>query len=71
MVGALLHMARAIVRRAERHVTQLDHVSPLSSPHIIPYLNRLSTLIYAMAHAEEAAAGIKEPTIAHKPEGGL
>ena len=71
MVGALLHLARAVIRRAERHVTQLDHDSPLSNPHIIPYLNRLSTLVYAMAHAEESAAGIAEPTVAHKPEGGF
>ena len=71
MVGALLHLARAVIRRAERHVTQLDHDSPLSNPHIIPYLNRLSTLVYAMAHAEESAAGITEPTVAHKPGGGF
>ncbi len=71
LVGALLHMARAIIRRAERHVTQLNHASPLSNPYLIPYLNRLSTLVYAMARAEEDAAGIAEPTIAHKPEGGF
>jgi len=56
LAGALLHMARAVIRRAERRVTQLNQESPLVNPHIIPYLNRLSTLIYAMAHAEEAAA---------------
>jgi cob(I)alamin adenosyltransferase len=71
MVGALLHMARAVIRRAERHVTQLEHDAPLANPHIIPYLNRLSTLVYALARAEEAAAGIAEPTVAHQPEGGL
>lgn len=69
-VGAMLHLARAIIRRAERRVTQLDQVSPLPNPHIISYLNRLSTLVYAMAHAEESAAGISRPTVAHQP-GGL
>ena len=71
LAGALLHLARSIVRRAERHVTQLDHESPLSNPCIIPYLNRLSTLVYAMAHAEEVASGISKPTIAHAPKGGF
>ena len=71
LAGALLHLARSIVSRAERHVTQLDHQAPLSNPHIIPYLNRLSTLVYAMARAEEAVSGIPEPTIAHPRKGGL
>jgi cob(I)alamin adenosyltransferase len=71
MAGALLHLARAVIRRAERHVTQLDQTAPLANPNIIPYLNRLSTLIYAMARAEEAAAGITQPTLAHDPAGGF
>jgi len=71
LTGALLHLARSIIRRAERRVTQLDHEAPLSNPCIIPYLNRLSTLVYAMAHAEEAASGIPQPTIAHAPKGGF
>ncbi|MCS6910653.1 MAG: ATP:cob(I)alamin adenosyltransferase [Anaerolineales bacterium] len=37
-VGAMLHGARAIIRRAERHVTQLDQEAPLPNPHIISYL---------------------------------
>ncbi len=71
LVGALLHVARSIIRRAERRVAQLEHESPLSNPRILPYLNRLSTLIYAMACAEEAAVGVTEPTLARKPEGGF
>jgi cob(I)alamin adenosyltransferase len=71
LVGALMHLARAIVRRAERHVTRLDCESPLANPHLIPYLNRLSTLVYAMARAEEATLGIARPTVAHEPEGGF
>jgi cob(I)alamin adenosyltransferase len=71
LVGALLHLARSIVRRAERHVTQLDHEAPLANRYIIPYLNRLSTLVFALAHAEEAAAGIAKPTLAHEQAGGL
>ncbi len=70
LVGAYLHLARAIIRRAERHVTQLHAATPFTNPNIIPYLNRLSTLLYALAHAEEVIAGIK-PTIAHEPQGGF
>jgi cob(I)alamin adenosyltransferase len=71
MVGALLHLARSIIRRAERHVTSLDRITPLPNPNIIPYLNRLSTLVYAVALAEEVRTGIPEPNVAHVPEGGL
>ncbi|MCS6911183.1 MAG: ATP:cob(I)alamin adenosyltransferase [Anaerolineales bacterium] len=62
--------SRITPERLERRVTQLDQEAPLPNPHIISYLNRLSTLVYAMAHAEEAAAGITKPTVAHQP-GGL
>ncbi|MGB3713515.1 MAG: cob(I)yrinic acid a,c-diamide adenosyltransferase [Candidatus Promineifilaceae bacterium] len=67
LVGALLHLARSIIRRAERHVTALDIQTPLPNPNIIPYLNRLSTLMFAVAHAEEASSGISEQTVAHAP----
>jgi cob(I)alamin adenosyltransferase len=68
MVGALLHMARSIIRRAERHVTALDFQTTLPNPNIIPYLNRLSTLIFAVARAEEASSGIAEPTVVRAPK---
>ena len=71
MVGALVHLARSIIRRAERHVTALDIQTPLPNPNIIAYLNRLSTLMFAVARAEEARSGIPEPTVAHVPGGGL
>lgn len=71
MGGALLHLARSIIRRAERHVTRLDYETTLSNPCIVAYLNRLSTVLFAMARAEESAFGIQEPTVAHPPEGGF
>ncbi|MFQ5923471.1 MAG: cob(I)yrinic acid a,c-diamide adenosyltransferase [Anaerolineales bacterium] len=71
LVGAQLHLARCIIRRAERHVSQLDHGTPLPNPNIIPYLNRLSTLVYAMARAEDPDLGIADQTLAHPSEGGL
>lgn len=71
LAGALLHLARSIVRRAERHVTRLAFTAALPNPHIIPYLNRLSTLLFALARAEEAAAGLEAQTLAHPAAGGL
>lgn len=71
LVGAQLHMARCIIRRADRHLSQLDHETPLPNSNIIPYINRLSTLVYAMARAEEANLGIADQTLAHPSEGGL
>lgn len=63
MAGALLHLARTIVRRAERHAVLLNAESPLPNPHIIPYLNRLSTLLFALVRVEEARMGVSEPTL--------
>ncbi len=47
--GAMLHLARTVCRRAERHVIALgeDAVSPV----IVVYLNRLSDLLFVMARA--------------------
>ena len=66
--GALLHFARSVVRRAERHATLLDHRTTLTNPNIIPYLNRLSTLLHALACAEEAIMGNTDPTVARSPD---
>jgi cob(I)alamin adenosyltransferase len=69
--SAALQLARAIVRRAERQVTQFVQESSLPNPNILPYLNRLSALLYALARAEDAGSGVSS-TIAHPPaDGGL
>lgn len=70
LVGAQLHVARSIIRRAERRVIMLDRESRLPNPNIIPYLNRLSTLMFAMAHAEQIGQGVTKPTIAQSSEKG-
>lgn len=68
--SAALQYARTIVRRAERYVTLLDREAGLPSAQIIPYLNRLSALLYALARAEDSTSGVP-PTIAHPaPNGG-
>lgn len=46
--ASALHMARTIVRRAERHVITLD-LGETVNPEVIKYLNRLSDLLFVMA----------------------
>jgi len=52
-LAALLDLARTLVRRAERRAVPV--AAPGSS--VLPYLNRLSSLVWALARAEEARAG--------------
>lgn len=53
--GGLLHVARAVCRRAERSVVGIG-----GDPELIVYLNRLSDLLFVMARAENESAGIAE-----------
>jgi len=55
--GAALDLARTVVRRAERIVTRLVHERQFASAQAVPYLNRLSSLLFVLARAEDAAAG--------------
>jgi len=50
--SAALHLARTIVRRAERQVLALSRIEPVD-PLVIKYLNRLSDLLYVMARVDE------------------
>jgi cob(I)alamin adenosyltransferase len=60
-VGAAhLHLARAICRRAERDVISLARAEAVG-PLVIPYLNRLSDLLFAMARYENKVCGVAEP----------
>ena len=55
----LLHLARAICRRAERRIVALSKDEPLS-PVLISYINRLSDLLFTLARAVNQRAGIEE-----------
>ncbi|MCP9484749.1 MAG: cob(I)yrinic acid a,c-diamide adenosyltransferase [Gaiellaceae bacterium MAG52_C11] len=58
--AAHLHVARTICRRAEREVllaSQELEVNPL----VLAYLNRLSDLLFILARAANASAGVDEP----------
>lgn len=61
--GSFIQLARAIVRRAERLVTRLNHVGMLHNAWILAYLNRLSALLYVLARCEDRAAGVTSPTM--------
>lgn len=62
--GAALDMARAIVRRAERQVVSLGREVELDNPQMLRYLNRLSSLCYALALYENQLAGAGSPSMA-------
>jgi cob(I)alamin adenosyltransferase len=50
-------VARTVVRRAERGVARLAHEHGLDNDIILPYLNRLSSLLFALARYEEHLTG--------------
>jgi cob(I)alamin adenosyltransferase len=55
--GAACHLARAIVRRAERRVISLAEAEPnLAAPNLA-YLNRLSSLLFVLALEEDRSSG--------------
>ena len=56
--GAMFHYARAICRRAERRIVGLGEGEV--SPAVLVYVNRLSDLLFTMARAVNARAGVAE-----------
>ncbi len=50
--SASLHIARTLVRRAERVIAALNRKKEIN-PQILAYLNRLSDLLYVLARQEE------------------
>jgi cob(I)alamin adenosyltransferase len=57
--AALLHVARAVARRAERRVVSLAQRATVSR-RIMVYLNRLSDLLFVLARAANHEAGHAE-----------
>jgi cob(I)alamin adenosyltransferase len=57
--ASALHLARTQVRRAERRVVTLLRVEPeTTNPAVLRYLNRLSDLLFVLARAANARAGL-------------
>lgn len=57
-VGAVLHHARVVCRRAERRIVDLGVKS--LDPQLVIYMNRLSDLLFVMARTANETAGSKE-----------
>lgn len=58
-LGAQLHIARTVCRRAERLVTALSQTEDLG-PYPLKFLNRLSDLLFVMARHVNHSAGATE-----------
>lgn len=58
-LGARLHHARAVARRAERRVVELMAAEDVEA-HVQTYLNRLSDLLFVLARVANARAGVPE-----------
>lgn len=72
--AALLHLARAAVRRAEAHMAAIGAprsrpggaaagpraASEYVNPHCMSYVNRLSDLLFTMARAANSASGLPD-----------
>lgn len=57
--SAFLHLARTVVRRAERRVVALAKEEKIN-PHVLTYLNRLSDYLFALARVMNARLGVKD-----------
>jgi cob(I)alamin adenosyltransferase len=55
--GAMLHLSRAVSRRAERRMVALE---PATDRVLVQYINRLSDLLFVMARAANHRAGVTE-----------
>lgn len=58
--GAQLHVARTVCRRAEREVAALIDDDPALGGGVIPYINRLSDLLFTLARSVNRRAGQPE-----------
>ena len=56
--AAAFDLARTICRRAERCVVRLTETGVEVNPQVVPYLNRLSDLIWLMGRLLELRAGV-------------
>ena len=56
--GAALDVARAVVRRAERHAVKLAHDGAIDNEQLLAYLNRLSSLLFILGRYEDREAGV-------------
>jgi cob(I)alamin adenosyltransferase len=65
VVGAGLHVARAVCRRAERRVATLAKAESIN-PEALRYLNRLSSLLFDLARLANKGEGFVEEEWIHE-----
>lgn len=66
-LSATFDFARTLARRAERRVIAVDEEkSAKLTSETLPFLNRLSSLLYALARLSNAKSGIKETSPTYK-----
>ena len=53
VAGAALDVARTVVRRGERLATRLVHEGHNANPHVLRFLNRLSSLLFILGRYED------------------
>lgn len=58
-IAALCHVARTVVRRAERNLVQLHQEDPVH-PSILQFINRLSDLLFKLSRQEIHRTGATE-----------
>jgi cob(I)alamin adenosyltransferase len=56
--AAAYDVARTVCRRAERAVVRLAESGVETNPHVVPYLNRLSDLLWLLGRLLELRAGV-------------
>jgi cob(I)alamin adenosyltransferase len=64
--GAVIDLARTIVRRAERQVAFLFHQGKIENRELLRYMNRLSSLCFILELLENQAAGNSQLTLAQE-----
>jgi len=65
LAGAQLHVARSVCRRAERRVAALAKIESIN-PEAIPYVNRLSSLLFDLARWMNQKGKVKEEEWTHE-----
>jgi cob(I)alamin adenosyltransferase len=61
LLNSYLHLARTICRRSERLIVSLSKEKEIN-PQIIPYINRLSDLLFVLSRWVQKLVNIKEVT---------
>ncbi len=65
-IGAHMHIARCVARRAERRAVELAESEEETNPQVVAYINRLSDMLFVMARVINHRAGQKEESVDFK-----